>query len=112
MSQLILDEQIDLQVVLPSLRRWTSVKPLQDVRPGELVRDDRIPEILLTLAKPTFVTIDHGFWDRRLCHPEYCILYFALRNDQQEFLPRMLRALFKQTGFNTRASRMGKVARI
>jgi hypothetical protein len=112
MSQLILDEQLDAQLLLPAIQRWASVKPLPEVRPGELILDERIPQILLTLQKPTFVTIDHGFWNRRFCHPNYCILCFALPDDQQEQLARMLRDLFKQKGFTTRTARMGKVARI
>ena|SRR5438445_7381228 len=112
MSQLILDEQLDLQLILPRVRRWTSAVPLVELRPNELLLDDRIPEVLLTLSKPTFVTIDQDFWDRRLCHPDYCILYFALRDDQQEQLPQMLRSLFKQKGFDTRTARMGRVARV
>ncbi len=112
MSQFILDEQLDTQAVLPPLHRWASVTLLQELRPTELILDDRIPEILLELSKPTFVTIDHDFWDRRLCHPAYCILYFAIRNDQQEMLPPLLRALVTQKDFRTRTVRMGKVARI
>lgn len=72
--------------------------------------DDRIPEILLTLRQPTFVTIDHGFWNKRLCNPNYRVLYFSLRDDQQDFLPDLLRALFRRPEFRTRVSRMGKVA--
>jgi hypothetical protein len=112
MSQFILDEQLDLQVVLPPLRRWTSVILLRDLRPGEVILDDRVAEILLEVVKPTFVTIDRDFWDRRLCHPDYCILCFDLRDDQQNLLPRWLRALVQQKGFDTRAARMGKVARV
>lgn len=112
MSQLILDNQLDLAEVLPHLTKWITAQRLQSLRPGEKILDDRVPEILCTLERPTFVTIDQGFWHSRWCHPGYCILYFALREDQQKQLPGLLRALFRRPEFQTRAARMGKVARI
>src|SRR5713226_3968969 len=103
MSQLILDDQLDVSEILPPLRKWITARRLQDLRPSELIRDDRIPEILLTLKSPTFITIDHGFWDARLCHPGYCILYFALRDDQQQLIPTLLRALMRRAEFRSRS---------
>ena len=110
MSQLILDDQLSSSEVLRPLEKWITAQRLRDLRPDELILDDRIPEILLTLRQPTFVTIDHGFWNKRLCNPNYCVLYFSLRDDQQELLPDLLRALFRRPEFRTRVSRMGKVA--
>jgi hypothetical protein len=112
MSQLILDNQLDLAEVAPSLRKWITFRRLHDLRPGEMILDDRVPEILATLKQPTFVTIDHDFWQRRWCHPKYCIVYFALSDDQQELLPGLLRRLWRRPEFRTRAGRMGKVMRV
>jgi hypothetical protein len=112
MSQLVLDDQLDVQEILPALKRWITAIRLQELRPGEHILDDRVPEILQSLNKATFLTIDHGFWDRRLCHPDYCILYFALRKDEQHQLPRQLRRLFRLPQFRTRSAQMGVVARI
>jgi hypothetical protein len=112
MSQLVLDDQLDVQVIVPALEAWIPAVRLQDLRPTEHILDDRVPEILRTLKTPTFVTIDHGFWNRRLCHPGYCILYLDLAKDEQERLPGLLRRLFRLPEFRTRAVRMGKVARI
>ena len=112
MSQLILDDQLDVAEILPSIRKWITARRLRDLRPGELIRDDRVPEILLTLKSPTFITIDRGFRDARLCHPKYCILYFDLRDDQQELIPALLRALLRRAEFRSRANRMGKVVQI
>lgn len=111
MSQLVLDDQLDVQIILPELTRITVVR-LQSLRPGELVLDDRVPEILRTLKTPTFVTIDRGFWKRRLCNSGYCILYFELLSEDQKLLPGLLRRLFHLPEFRTRAARMGKVARV
>jgi hypothetical protein len=112
MSQLVLDDQLDLQKILPPLEEWMTAVRLQDLRPGQHILDDRVPHLLLSLNKPTFVTIDHGFWKRRLCHPGYGILYFALSKEKQERLPPLLRRLFRLAEFRTRTARMGKVARV
>jgi hypothetical protein len=112
MSQLILDDQLKALQVLRPLRKWITVQRLRDLRPNQQILDDRVPQILWTLKQPTFVTIDHGFWKRSLCHPDYTILVFALRDDQQILLPGLLRALLRRQEFRTRKNRMGKVARI
>ena len=112
MSQLVLDDQLDLRAVLRPLRKWITARRLQELRPGELILDDRVPQILRTLKQPTFVTIDQGFWSPRWTDHNYAIVCFALRNDQQRRLPGLLRALFRHPEFRTRAKRMGKVARV
>lgn len=112
MAQIIVDEQLDEKEVLEPLRRLYSVRRIQDLRPGEHILDDRVPAMLSTVKKPTFITIDQGFWDRGLCSPHYCIFCFVVRLDQQAFVPEMLRALFRRPEFRTTACRMGKVAHI
>jgi hypothetical protein len=111
-SQFILDDQLDAAVVVPPLQKWTTVTFLRELRPGEQVLDDRIPEILQTLKQATFVTLDNGFWNRNFCHPAYGVVYFALQADEQEPLPALLRALVGHPRFRTRAKRMGKVVRV
>jgi hypothetical protein len=110
MSQLVLDEQVDLTVVLPPLKKWITVEPLAHLRPDEQILDDRVPTLLRALKQPTFVTIDQDFWHRRWCDPGYCILYFELRDKEQKLIPDLLRELFRHDEFKTRAARMGKVA--
>ena len=112
MSQLILDDQLDVQVILPALAGWKTAVRIQQLRPGELIRDDRIPSLLLSLTNPTFLTIDRGFWKRQLCHRRYCILFFALSKEEQGAIPVLMRRLFSLPQFRTRSSRMGKVARV
>jgi hypothetical protein len=112
MSQFVVDDQLALGQVLEMLQKRFKAQRLQHLRPGELILDERVPEILLTIRQPTFVTIDNDFWDRRFCHPDYAILYFALRTDQQGFIPDLLRTLLHKPEFRTRAVRMGKVARV
>jgi hypothetical protein len=112
MSQIILDDQLfDVEVLIP-IARWITVQRLRDLRPGEVIKDERVPELLQRLRQPTFVTIDLGFWNRGLRDSKFCILCFALRNDEQDQLPDLLRRLLRLPEFSTQSSRMGKVARI
>jgi hypothetical protein len=112
MSQIVLDEQLDAQIILAALEPWITTIFLPSLRPGQQILDDRVPELLCTLKTPTFVTIDKDFWKRRLCHRGYCILYFALRTEEQHLLSPLLRRLLHLPEFGTRAARMGKVARV
>lgn len=112
MSQIILDDQLfDLEVRIP-LARWTTVQRLRDLRPAEVIKDDRVPLILREQRQPTFVTIDMGFWDSELRDPRYCILCFPLRNDEQHKIPDLVRSLLQLAEFSTKSARMGKLARI
>lgn len=108
MSQIILDDQLfDLEVLIP-LARWITVQRLRDVRPGEVIKDERVPELLRQLPQPTFVTIDMGFWDKGLRDVHYCILCFPLRNDEQHQLPALLRRLLQLPEFRTRPNAWAK----
>jgi hypothetical protein len=112
MSQIILDDQLfDVEVLVP-LARWITVQRLRELRPNEVIKDDRVPVLLRELRQPTFVTIDMGFWNRDLRDPKYSILCFPLRNDEQHQLPDRLYRLFQLPGFHTKAARMGKVVRV
>ncbi len=112
MSQIILDDQLfDVEVLIP-IARWITVQRLRDLRPGEVIKDERVPELLRRVRQPTFVTIDLDFWNRGLRDGEFCILCFALRNDEQDQLPDLLRRLLRLPEFSTKSSRMGKVARV
>lgn len=112
MSQFILDEQLAVSEVISPLQKRLKIQRLVELRPGERILDDRIPEILLTLTKPTLITLDSDFWRMDLCHADYSIFYFALREDDQDQVPKLLLKSLKLDPFKTRAKRMGKVVRI
>jgi len=112
MSQIILDEHLGRNQVLQPIQHWITVKRVQDLRPREIIKDDRVLTILIHLEKPTLVTIDMGLWKKRYCDRHYCILYFALLDTQQNQIPSLLRQVFRLETFKTKAARMGKVARI
>jgi len=112
MSQVILDDQLfDWEVLIP-IARWTTVQRLRNLRPGEVIKDERVPVLLREVPQPTFVTIDMGFWKRELCDARYCILCFPLRNDEQDQIPALLRRLFRLPEFHTKAARMGKIVQV
>jgi hypothetical protein len=112
MSQIILDDQLfDVEVLVP-LARWITVQRLRELRPNEVIKDDRVPLLLRELRQPSFVTIDMGFWNKDLRDPKYCILCFPLRNEEQHLLPERLYRLFQLAEFHTKAARMGRVVRV
>jgi hypothetical protein len=111
-TQIIVDEHIDPEIALAPIQSWTTAERIIDLYPGQVIKDDRFPHLLYALKQPTFVTIDAGFWDKNLCHPGYCIIYFALRDEQQDQIPHLLRRLFQLDAFRTKANRMGKVGRV
>ena len=112
MGQIILDEQIfDTEVLIP-LTQWITAQRLRDLRPDQVIKDERVPTLLRELRQPTFVTIDMGFWNARLRDPRYCILCFQLPNNEQRVIPGLLRRLLRMSEFATKAARMGKVARV
>ena len=112
MSQVIADEQLRYDTVVQPIQKWTTARSMLHLYPGQNIKDDRLPALLCQQKQPTFITIDHDFWNSRLCDSHYCIVYFALDDAQQELVPDLLRRLFKHPDFNTRAKRMGKVIRI
>jgi hypothetical protein len=111
-SQIILDDQLfDLEVLIP-IARWTTVQRLRDLRPGEVIKDERVPVLLREASQPTFATIDMGFWKRELRDARYCILCFPLSNDEQHKLPGLLRSLLRLPEFRTKTARMGKIVQV
>jgi hypothetical protein len=112
MSQIIFDEQLNWRLVLAPVRRWITAQKIEDMRPSEIIKDDRVLQILRGLKQPTFVTIDAGFYDKRNRDRRYCILYFALTTRQQGQIPILLRRLLRLPFFRTKAARMGKVAQV
>ena len=112
MSRFFLDDHLDENEVHARIRRWSTAPYLRDVRPHQVIKDDRVPTVLRALRTPTFITIDDRFQGRSWCDRCYCILFFALRSDEQAEIHPLLRRLVRLPEFRTRAARMGKVARV
>jgi hypothetical protein len=61
----------------------------------------------------TFVTINEtDFWQKVSIDAHFCIICFALSDSQAREIPKLLRAVFRLPGFQTKAHRMGKVVRV
>jgi len=73
------------------------------------VGDEDIIALLHRLKQPTFFTRDEHFFKRRLCHAGYCLVWLDVRpTEAADFVRRFL----SHPRFNTKAKRMGIVARV
>jgi len=71
-------------------------------------RDGIIP-LLHQLKRPTFFTLDHGFYHPMLLHQGYCLVFLDVWDDEAaEYIRRFLR----HRVFRSQVQRMGKVARV
>ena len=50
------------------------------------MKDPDIMVLLHALSRPTFFTLDHGFFKRELCHASYCLVY--LQVDEEKLATR------------------------
>jgi hypothetical protein len=73
------------------------------------VLDEAIAPLLCRLTLPTLFTRDQGFYRRSLCHRRYCIVVLTVGERQ---VAAMIRRLLRHPEFDTRAKRMGAVARV
>ena len=73
------------------------------------LQDDEIIPFLLQLRRATFFTRDDDFYERRLCHAKYCLVYLAVdKNEAGMFVRRLLR----HPECDTQAKRIGAVIRV
>jgi hypothetical protein len=72
------------------------------------MKDREIIPFLHQLNQPTFFTRDDDFYERRLCHAGYCLVYLDVRKEE---VATFVRRVLRQTTFKTKAKRMGKVIR-
>jgi hypothetical protein len=54
----VVDAALADHFVLKPIQKWTKVISIRDLRPHEVIKDDRIPVLLRELNQPTFLTID------------------------------------------------------
>ncbi len=70
--------------------------------------DREVVALLHALGRPTFFTRDDDFYDRRLCHVKYCLVFLDVGDDEAaEYVVRTLR----HPELNTWAKRRGAVIR-
>ena len=73
------------------------------------MKDDEIIPLLHELDRPTFLTLDGDFYDRRLCHAGYCLVHLDV---EEELVAEYVRRLLRHREMNTKAKRMGCVIRV
>src|SRR5438132_3429491 len=104
----VLDENIpESQRTLLRTKRVALRQIGQDLgRKG--MKDDDLISLLHQLARPTFFTLDSDFYDHRLGHERYCLVYLDVDEDMiAEYVVRLLR----HRELNTKAKRLGCVIR-
>jgi len=72
------------------------------------MKDHEIIPFLHQLNQPTFFTRDDDFYERRLCHAGYCLVYLDVRKEE---VATFVRRVLRQQAFKTKAKRMGNVIR-
>jgi hypothetical protein len=72
------------------------------------IKDDQIIPLLLRLNRPTFITLDQGFFQPHLCHPSYCLIQIEAKSNRIAEIS--LRAL-RHSSLRTFAQRAGYIVR-
>ncbi len=109
---IVLDEHLKGLELKEAISRWYrgTVIFINDLRPGTVIKDEAVPSLLQRVKQPTFITINHiDFWRRVPANPAYCIVCLKLTVESVNELPHWLRLLFRLAEFKTRNARMGKV---
>ncbi len=105
----VLDENIpDSQRQL--LRSWRiRVRQIGHEIGRQGMKDEEIIPLLHELRRVTFLTRDLGFYNRYLCHVNYCLVCLAVG---QYEVASFIRRFLQHPEFNTQAKRIGKVIRV
>lgn len=112
---IVVDEQLLGTRVIEGIDRWYRgrVIDITELRPGTVIKDDAIPDLLCQARQSTFITINvTDFWGRIRADKRYCVLCFPLPDYRAFEISERLRHLFRLREFKTKAMRMGKVARV
>ncbi|MBC7264026.1 MAG: hypothetical protein H5T64_06660 [Chloroflexi bacterium] len=73
------------------------------------MKDEEIIPFLHELRDVTFFTRDLGFYNRKLCHPRYCLVCLAVGKDEVAIF---VRRILRHPELDTEAKRMGAVVRV
>ncbi|HSB12259.1 MAG TPA: hypothetical protein VLM38_22420 [Blastocatellia bacterium] len=108
---IVLDEELQGLGLEEAIARWYrgSVLVVKHLRPGRVIKDEAVPSLLRHVNQPTFVTINHSdFWRRMSAERAYCLICFKLSADQAQEVPDLLRHLLHLPEFRTKRDRMGR----
>jgi hypothetical protein len=109
---IVLDEQLADPRIIRGIERWYKGKVIRiiDVRPRTTVPDEAIPVLLRQLSAPTFVTINHRhFWRKIPASPDYCVICLKLPAEHALEIPEALRAVLSRPEWRAKRGRLGNV---
>ena len=109
---IVLDETINDPRIISAIARWYPglVMGVTELRPHARLLDPEIPDYLLRLRQPTFVTINYTDWNKpHLAHRRYCIISLKLKHEEALSLPDIVRGILRRPEYRTKRRRMGKV---
>jgi len=109
---IVLDEELQGLNLEDHLSSWYrgAILIIKDLRPGTVIKDDAIPDLLRRTKQPTFITINHtDFWRRIPANRAYCIVCLKLAAEFVDEIPDWLRRLFRLPEFKSKKARMGKI---
>ena len=75
----------------------------------EGIQDENIISLLHDLQRPTFFTRDGDFFNRNLCHPNYCLAYLSVKKEESAFF---IRRFLSHPHFSTYKKRIGCVVKV
>ena len=71
--------------------------------------DENVVPLLLRLKRPTLLTRDRDFFDRRLVHARYALVWFEVDSSETAFF---IKRFLAHPSFRMGAQRLGKVIRV
>jgi hypothetical protein len=105
----LLDENI-VDTEATKLRHWgIRVRKIGQGVGRRGMTDAEILPLLHRLRRPTFFTFDLGFYERRNCHRNTCIVVLAVEKREQAFYARRF---LRHPEFLTSAARVGRVVQV
>lgn len=105
----ILDENI-IESQCQLLRKWRiRFRQIGYGLGRQGIQDSEIITLLHNLRKPTFFTRDDDFYNYKLYHAGYCLVYLTVRKGE---VAVFVRRFLRHPKFNTRVKRMGLIVRI
>lgn len=109
---IVLDEQLADPRIVHSIEKWYKGKVIsvEQARPQTRITDDVVPVLLRRLKEPTFVTINHeDFWRKIPANSAYCVICLTLISKRASEVPQVLRAILSLPQLRTKSGRLGTV---
>ena len=110
---IVLDDHFEVAVAEKLRKLPGEVRFLRELRPGQTIKDELVPTILLEHRHCSFITLNwRHFWRVFEPHSRFYMISLSLSSADQLTVPALIHRLFRTPGFGTRAERAGKIARV